>query len=1122
MKMIKINFSCSFICQYPCENGVCRSLIGTNTVAVPSRPWICPNCGLSNVSRIKYCRQCYRMAPSTYRDYCTKNRSFKVPKWVRWLNFENCAGEYYWFFSNCKLTKPYDQYQLVDDNQLIVYLDTPDFVSNKFKITVSSKPYTSKNRPEVFTFTLTDANNSEYLQILATSRQMPKSHKEVNLHLFDFKRNDMKVIQGSTKYIVTWKLVCHDSQPMSDVFKAKSTKDLKRASKPKEESEIMKRQWARLTNAPLITYDIESTTVINPKSKEEFLVPYSIAIYSEELKIEKFFINKSAIWCDYRRSYHPFSLDPIYEQRLPYTTCMSFPYYANTQDTPLITCRCEGKAAGLKEGMLYLANTVIDLAISGHTDVLLCGYNNYNFDDILIEDMFENAMYNVAIERLKDVKFKFSYQTRFGKKSSAIWTLTFNRNDFCIMQDLIDPTNDMNSIYKGQTYGSLTQNQKEYLLLLHGLDIDDDEDKLDAIYTGVVNVYIVDSVKYVPDVTLAKACVDYEIASAKQGVDSVKLSKFFTQLGEIVYSYELKPGEKFVDKFLTEDCDMGEQRLMQKDFVKQRKFVDLYGLIKKYNIYDAKATYELFTKIKKSLEQLVSDTCPSYKKHPLTFMSISHISMYVFRTMTNYEKPIFETSTLTAIDKTLFAGRTDFTILGEYSSPGNLEYWDVTSEYPLAMTANYPIGEWHKVDHNFIQTLKQQIAHITCKRAEQFAKGLKVDDDLSYFNQMDKMFFIYADIHPPPEEYCCIWSPIAKRFNNSMEEATDADQTTRLAFTFDPEEGRYLNSVQVKTLLLAGWIVIPCEDQEGAIYWDNSTPLFLNFVDKIGSLKTQAREENKSYAKILKLVLNSLAGKMGQKTTHYVSSYRHHFNVKAPPPFPGETDWYEKNGTIYYQNEPEEEVAATNDTHYLASFIWAYANWIMFSNIQRLHCDAINAKKKHSDKTGIVLYCDTDSLVIDRSRATPVNFIESEEIGRWNNDKHDFDSTWKCKYKDFDSIIVFAKKSYLIIKKGVNICRKLKGIRGQDAEKININLARELVDKFMKNETAKFTTEIIRLDKSRIGAHPISSRVITTIKTCKSLTFTKFYDEIKSTNPLDKDQQCIFCRSKWPQEDNQQ
>lgn len=559
-------------------------------------------------------------------------------------------------------------------------------------------------------------------------------------------------------------------------------------------------------------------------------------------------------------------------------------------------------------------------------------------------------------------------------------------------------------------------------------------------------VYFNDIITWIPDKTLAQACEDFKLETAKMPVNILSFNKYCQEQNKIVDVID----KNQLNNFLVEGCSFSVKRDLQKKYT-NGNVVNIYKLILDYCKFDVKATFELYKKIFLSTRELIllvrketgaiigSTNCFNY-------ISPSQLSGSILLAYIHQKFPqmkwlkIQSTNLAKFICNSYFGGRVDFGIVGEYSAAyeNKIAYYDVTSEYTLVMTGYFPYIEDLEKDvllgNDFPLELVQNFIDKCLNARNEMVKNKQLISPL-IFKPIDiswKAIFL-CDIFKPEDETNLIsFAPIPARTREN------------LIYHNCNQENRILNSSHLKNLIMAGFNV-KVKHCEYNIFFAKQKQIFLPFVDTIGKLKADYKDVNKSLSKLLKLILNSAAGKLAQKpkdeTTEF-NSFAHFSPI---------------------QNYNIESEHLKNDNwsksrHYLASFITAEANHIIFKAAYTVCYQYVVDKIPIEQRCPIVLYTDTDSITIDTSLIEnskyPYHFELDKEIGRWNDTKNDYDVTWGNKFTNqINKIVVLAKKSYVLFNNKNNVLTlHLKGIH-KEQMKIFYNL--ENLKKIIRGEPFK-------------------------------------------------------------------
>lgn len=521
-----------------------------------------------------------------------------------------------------------------------------------------------------------------------------------------------------------------------------------------------------------------------------------------------------------------------------------------------------------------------------------------------------------------------------------------------------------------------------------------------------------DIIKFLPDVTLKRACEQYNINNVKIDFDIIKYGKDCVQLSQLI-----------------DHCFMKDYCSEPPSFIN-----NCLELVEYYCKRDVLATCELFLKISSALRQVNCDLKNQdvILRHEnfFDYISCAQLAFNIFKQFYRRDSPnprffkFNHDSQNQFILKSCFGGRVNFAIIGEYESAKKIRYFDVTSEYPLAMTAYYPSASGDVIFNPDIQKLNSTISKIMKLRKDNWDKGELFATDI-YENLFWGIFL--CDCFPPDDESQLIaFSPCVIKnvgFKNS--------------FSNGVHKNIVINSIHIKTFIFAGWSVEikPCPHN---ILFTETEQVFLSFIDNVGKMKTAARHTNKAYAKLLKLFLNSVSGKLAQKPT---------------------SDYCIARGTsenLYQYSYSLEDYSSS--LHYLSSFVTGHANWILFSAAYKLHKYHFLNKTSLAEKCGLLLYCDTDSIVFDEALTSDDLIADmkiGEEIGRWDQNRQDFEVTWKEKHPgEIKAMTVLARKSYVLYDEHFNLIdTKLKGIHTSQQSRFD----RNIINKIVYGEAYTFT-----------------------------------------------------------------
>lgn len=574
------------------------------------------------------------------------------------------------------------------------------------------------------------------------------------------------------------------------------------------------------------------------------------------------------------------------------------------------------------------------------------------------------------------------------------------------------------------------------------------------IHGHKVTIYIDDLIKFLPETTLKKACKDYQIEKAKIDFDIVKYNNKCS-LNKHIYIYDNDITQYINDKSLANETN-------------------IFNVIKKYCILDVESTCELYQKISSLMMKLIFSL---YQfniiiKHVnfLRYISIPQLAFNIFLETARINKfYIARTDDCLLNDfiiTSCIGGRVNYGILGEYVSD-NIKYMDVTSEYPLSMTAPYPSFKTSPIIGPNVGQLNKILDDIILSRNQYFLR--RDYENVTYFKKLFCGIF-RVNIYPPLNEYLMVWSPIPLKVDG------------RNLFKNIAQNGRVINTTHIRILIYAGWKVEIIQDENNILF--TSTEYIMKpFINLIGTMKTWYTPINKSFAKLCKLIMNSVSGKLAQKVTCKYYSQR------------GET---RRGHYTILDNSSEEYTDYSSSLHYLSSFITGYANWILFSTACKLNFYSNNYPSNLSSRAGILLYTDTDSIVFDANKTSYTNFVISEQLGSWNEDKCDFDITWKEEHAgEIKKLIVLARKSYALIGNNNSIVDlKLKGIHTREAH----NFTYESLKIISSREFSKKTIRFAGLKSEHFSKTKDIIKRISETELVKTLALEKNYTKLDYIN----------------------
>ena len=1135
----------------------CTSILPSNNLYVPTVSWTCDTCAKLNSRAERFCSHCAKPHPVGVARILEGVKKVMIhypyfdTKLLMLKSYDSKAFTWY-----CQTGDDYPlQRVIIPETETKAELPSKnnaqidvDLVSDEYDIivTVDAKVITAK---------FNDHEGYDWFSLHGKLKKVPQHKLRKTCNILDFRVHHVFIFNDVEYAVSSWKY-----QPHPKFIAIASLDELNEIpdDKPKKEKKIKKdedmiKEFNYHDSIPVIGYDIETVTLPCEEGDTAVLCPYMIAFVSDDLKFEKVFTSQKFQCTDKKPCYYGFShrINPTsYYFGKGVWLCPIEAGKCQAQFDPQFIkhCSCGGKANCLIDGWLYFADKAIE-AFDTHDTINLIGFNNFRFDDEFCYHHILSALNSVFYEsdKIQQIVLKriqslqtviinniFNPQHKAPQHIDTYWSVAeeecpnWKLDGLKWWEDLvINSPGDYGYVIEWSKHERFNVvNQKAITI-----SIAVDKEKSIELFT----INILDCVKYVPDVSLSKACADYNVTNAKQGLSALAVSNYLSTLEEMPEYFDCPNRIKFVIQFGKFDM---------KYYDNANKRIAFKSIIEDYCLFDVKATIELFKLIIDAFSKLIKDILPTTSwKHPYRFLSISQMAFYIFEEMSTFKPIEIQAQTQEAIGESMFAGRVDFSFLGKYTNIGKLQYWDVTSEYPMAMTADYPHGVSSRMTVDICQQFQSKINIIYTKRLSQFDSKLENDNDVSYFKELDTHFFAYINAYPPAEGRLITWGPLATRINNKGEaHDTRINEITRLQFQNLPISNRFCNSVQIKTLLYGGWRV-ELINHVVNVYFSGSKKILEPFISHLGQLKTDARDDNKSMAKALKLILNALAGKMGQKSNHtickwqtkYCTFNKVHRNTRTcmsqleqyVTPF--KVPLLTTTESNHVKNVPlgfpigfpfnTDMQLNTNHVlkrHYMASFIWAYANYGLWTTFFKLHIKQIDLNQSLFEKRGIVLYCDTDSIIIDTDRATPHEFYVNEKIGTWDSDKQMFNMTWKCKGSGLDSVIIIGKKAYMTVKDNKVQSLKIKGFPASALVQLDEELIDKLIKEFKENGEASVLLKYKHLLRDQVlENYSIPTKIICESLLARTLSFPDplYYTRLTGDDTIQD--KAVYCCSKY-------
>lgn len=605
-----------------------------------------------------------------------------------------------------------------------------------------------------------------------------------------------------------------------------------------------------------------------------------------------------------------------------------------------------------------------------------------------------------------------------------------------------------------------------------------------------IRVSISDLTKFLTGISLKKACQDFGLSKGKLDFNVVKYNHDCIAAGNFITLVQsIGEIDKYFDEPITEE--FGNKFFERTSLIKNCNGYNLRTICEFYCQQDVTATKDLFLIVDGQMRILMNklktdhNVLTKYRDF-MSYISAPQLAFDVLQGfMFNAEDKLLsinDTDIARDFYKTLFGGICDFGIIGEYNacSDQGLTYADVTSEYPTAMKGYYPdinmpilVGDQINYDEE-----RRIIKQLIYQRRIYFDQ-CNLNAIIPHFKSL-KLGMLLCNISPPENE-CehIIFAPVATRiFENST-------TLSKLSYQNLPQKEKVLTTIQIRTLIYAGWDV-QVLDYKNSVIFTGQKKIFEKYVNVMGLEKTLAT--NKCYKTLAKLFLNSPYGRLCLKPTSKFKEFstlanNDSYTIEKNKPYV-EEDW----SKVYY---------------YLSSMILAWSKWIIYSKLYQLQLSQMYAGHPLSYRVGGILYCDTDSVTFDPALCDVVNFEISEFIGGFDDETCDFKATWKFEEQDkqgkntIHSIMVLAKKSYILLDKDKNpIAKHLKGIHKAGIKHFDYPELKKILD----TQYGSKSIEIATLSKSST-----SNSLSKTIFEClvkKTLSRFNCTQPIKSTNDI--------------------
>lgn len=583
-------------------------------------------------------------------------------------------------------------------------------------------------------------------------------------------------------------------------------------------------------------------------------------------------------------------------------------------------------------------------------------------------------------------------------------------------------------------------------------------------------IKIGDLIKWIPDTSLKNACIDFGTSEKKIDLNIVTFNKMCEEKKEILLQIQ----EQDFKKIFNNPNFIEFKKLKTKYYNSQTNSYNIYQAVQDYCIADVNATYGLYLKINETLKYIINYFEKNYKVKLFSQDCLDYVSPSYF--MSLIYKQIFDQNNYKRIkvnwyeygkfiSNTYFGGYVNYGCIGEYH--GKIEYQDVTSMYPLAMTGLFPLirdNDDIEIGKDIDLEYYQNLLDIAYNERQQAFENKTLDNFtfLKIFNR-DLRGIFYCDIYPPDDKYNLItFAPCP--FRDEMGEKLIYNNLARTNIV--------LCSAEFKNLILTGYKIKLLPHEYNTLF-KYSDYIFKKIIQPLSEMKASAKQDsNNALKKLLKLFMNGISGKLGQKNFHFISEVT--------------------NEDIY----EGEELAMKLSTHYLATFITAESRHILYSTMYKLQLNYIYNKLDLSYRVGSLLYMDTDSIIFDRNLVDNYTFKQDDELGYFEEEKNEYNSTWKRKYNNnVNTLIILGRKSYITCENNKIIKRTLKGIKTEHMTMFNYDDLKSICDGNAKQ--IEFNSLVKKTNKNSIFTKIIEEEIVK-----KSLQKETNYFKIECNNEI--------------------
>lgn len=520
-----------------------------------------------------------------------------------------------------------------------------------------------------------------------------------------------------------------------------------------------------------------------------------------------------------------------------------------------------------------------------------------------------------------------------------------------------------------------------------------------------MRVQLVDLIKWIPDTSLSEACKDFGTLDQKAEVDIVYYNSIIEKSREKCLYLPWKgatPEDPCMYNLAKKPPMSTKFSFFDKNYLdKETKLYSAWQFVYDYCRQDVIATFGLYSKINDTLGTIVDyfeekENLKLPSKDIFDYLSPAHFISVIYKQIFTLQGQVRikmeNMDFCRTVLKAYYGGLVNFGAIGEYR--GQLNYMDVTSMYPLAMTGLFPSIRSEEdivYGRNVNITFIQRILDDALEKRNAAKQNKQLTDYTLYLYELCQLKAIVECSYYPPEDKTNLitFAPCPYRFNRK----------DKIIYEQKARENVILCTAEFKNLIMAGFKIIVHESKYN-IMFPSCDYIFKPIMKPLGDMKAEAKQsDNNALKKLIKLFMNSIAGKLGQNVIHTIGSSR-------------------TMAHNLVEILESDEVNLGSSLHYLACFITAESRHILYSVMYRMQLKHIYEGVPLSARVGSLLYLDTDSIVYDNNLIDQDNykFNFGDELGYYQEEKCEYFITWKQKYAGVNGMIILARKAYVTLK----------------------------------------------------------------------------------------------------------